>query len=83
MDFPGGPVVKTSAYNAWFMCSIPGPRTRVPHIDVTAKKALWILQGIFATIHLNEEHAHPLTHTFPLLDIYSTETYNYTHLQKT
>lgn len=34
------------------------------------------------TVHLNKEHTHPLTHTFPLLDIFSTETYNYTHTQK-
>ena len=38
MGISGGPVVKTSASNARFMGSIPGPRTRIPHADITAKK---------------------------------------------
>ena len=76
-------MVKTSASNARFMGSIPGPKTRIPHADNTAKKTYCEFRRHICTVHLNEEHTHSLTHTFPLLDVYSTETYNYTHTQKT
>ena len=31
-DFPGGPVVKNPPYNAGDVASIPGRRTRIPHV---------------------------------------------------
>ena len=30
-DFPGGPVIKTSSFNAWAAYWIPGHATKIPH----------------------------------------------------
>ena len=30
-DFPGGPVVKNSPCNAWYLSSVPGWGTKIPH----------------------------------------------------